>query len=521
MAKSITTIPATRDLFSSKPLQAASVRKVAGYARVSTDKDEQFSSYEAQVDYYTNYIKNHDGWSFVKVYTDEGVSGTHTARREGFNAMIRDAVNGKIDLILTKSVSRFARNTVDSLTKIRELKDHGVEVYFEKENIWTFDSKGEVLLTIMSSLAQEESRSISENVRWGWRKRFEDGKVSLAYSTFLGYDKGEDGNLVVNPEQAEIVKRIFSMFLEGYGTNAIALQLTREKVMKPTGNSRWTTGSIERILSNEKYTGNAILQKTYKADLLAKRRQNNGELKKYFVSDSHEAIISQDQFNIVQEELKKKKTERSNSVVSKYCFSGKVFCGECGQMYGSKLWHSTDKYRSVVWRCNGKYENEITCSTPRLKEDDLKEAFLSALNKLSMNKTKVIKTLKTITNEVLKTTEAEKALSRLETEIKEISILLNQGIGGAPVTDAERYDELYNRLIECNTKAENLRSEICDKDTRKRAITSFFSELNKLESFYSEFEETVFRGLCEKITVFSGYRIVVTFKSGYEIEVSI
>ena len=236
------------------------------------------------------------------------------------------------------------------------------------------------------------------------------------------------------------------------------------------------------------------------------------------MSDSHEAIISQDQFDIVQEELKKKKTERSNSVVSKYCFSGKVFCGECGQMYGSKLWHSTDKYRSVVWRCNGKYENEKTCSTPRLKEDDLKKAFLSALNKLSMNKTEVIKTLKTITNEVLKTTEAEKALSRLETEIKEISILLNQGIGGAPVTDAERYDELYNRLIECNTKAENLRSEICDKDTRKRAINSFFSELNKLEPFYNEFDETVFRGLCEKITVFSGDRIVVTFKSGYEVE---
>ena len=177
-----------------------------GYARVSTDSDEQFTSYEAQVDYYTRYIQSHPEWEFVKVYTDEGISGTDTRHREGFNEMIEDALAGKIDLIVTKSVSRFARNTVDSLVTIRKLKEHGCECYFEKENIFTFDGKGELLITIMSSLAQEESRSISENVTWGHRKRMADGKVSIAYSTFLGYDKGPDGNLVVNREQAKIVR---------------------------------------------------------------------------------------------------------------------------------------------------------------------------------------------------------------------------------------------------------------------------------------------------------------------------
>lgn len=181
MAKTITVIPQTRNLFTTAPIATAARRRVAGYARVSTDSDEQFTSYEAQIDYYTNFIKSKPEWDFVRVYTDEGISATNTTHRDGFNEMIADALGGQIDLIVTKSVSRFARNTVDSLTTIRKLKEHGVECYFEKENIWTFDSKGELLITIMSSLAQEESRSISENVTWGQRKRFADGKVSMPY----------------------------------------------------------------------------------------------------------------------------------------------------------------------------------------------------------------------------------------------------------------------------------------------------------------------------------------------------
>ena len=215
MTKKVTTIPATITKFSQTPINRVTKRRVAAYARVSTEQEEQQTSYEAQIDYYTNYISGREDWEFAGMYSDEGISATNTKKRVGFQTMVTDALDGKIDLIVTKSVSRFARNTVDSLTTVRQLKEKGVEIYFEKENIWTLDSKGELLITIMSSLAQEESRSISENVVWGQRKRFADGKVTVPFKRFLGYDMGEDRNLVVNPEQAKLVKRIYGMFLQG------------------------------------------------------------------------------------------------------------------------------------------------------------------------------------------------------------------------------------------------------------------------------------------------------------------
>ena len=226
MAKSVITIPATVNRHTAAPIGSYKKRRVAAYARVSTDHEEQQSSYEAQVDYYTNYINGREDWEFVSVYADEGITGCNTKKRDGFNKMVEDALSGAIDLIITKSVSRFARNTVDSLTTIRKLKENRVECYFEKENIWTFDSKGELLLTIMSSLAQEESRSISENCTWGQRKRFADGKVTVPFKRFLGYDRGEDGNLVINEEQAETVRRIYGLFLQGRSPHAIAKLLT-------------------------------------------------------------------------------------------------------------------------------------------------------------------------------------------------------------------------------------------------------------------------------------------------------
>ena len=211
----VTTIPATKVLYTQQPLSQKSKTRVAAYARVSTDLEEQQSSYKAQMDYFTELINNNSDWEFAGMYSDEGITATSMKRREGFNSMIADALAGKIDKIITKSVSRFARNTVDSLTTIRQLREKGIDVYFEKENIHTLDAKGELLLTIMSSLAQEESRSISENSTWGIRKRMRDGKYSLAYSRFLGYDKGPDGRLVVNEEQAKVVRRIYSEYING------------------------------------------------------------------------------------------------------------------------------------------------------------------------------------------------------------------------------------------------------------------------------------------------------------------
>jgi len=275
MGKKVKTIPATISQYTATPINSTSKRKVAGYARVSTDHDDQVTSYAAQVDYYTNYISGRDDWEFAGMYTDEGISGTNTKHREGFTRMVKDALAGKIDLIITKSVSRFARNTVDSLTTVRELKDHGIEVYFEKENIWTLDSKGELLITIMSSLAQEESRSISENVKWGRRKSFADGRVRMPCKYFLGYDQGPDGGLVVNPEQAKTVRLIYRLFLDGLSFHTIALELEKRGIKSPQGKDNWSQTTVRSILTNEKYKGDALLQKTYISDFLTKKQKKN------------------------------------------------------------------------------------------------------------------------------------------------------------------------------------------------------------------------------------------------------
>lgn len=287
MARTVTVLPPTISNLTSAPIGSTAKRKVAAYARVSTDHEEQQSSYDAQVDYYTHYIQAREDWEFIGIFSDEGVTGTCMAKRDGFNAMVEAALAGRIDLIITKSVSRFARNTVDSLTTIRKLKEHGTEVFFEKEAIWTFDSKGEMLLTILSSLSQEESRSISENVRWGQRKKFSDGRFSMPYSSFLGYDRGPDGTMVINEKQAELVRRIFRMYLQGFSPREIAKTLTEEGIKTIRGKDVWNPSSITGILQNEKYKGDALLQKTYTRDFLSKKRKTNrGEVQQYYVKGS-------------------------------------------------------------------------------------------------------------------------------------------------------------------------------------------------------------------------------------------
>lgn len=291
-----------------KSATAARKRKlrVAAYARVSTELDEQQNSYDAQVSYYERKIKSHKGWQFIAVFADRGITGTSTKNRTNFNKMIKIAKMGGIDLILTKSISRFARNTVDTLQNVRELKARGVEVFFEKENLRTFDPKCEMLLTIMSSLAQEESRSISENIRWGKRKSMQDGKVSLPYSCFLGYKKGTDGKLEIVEREAKVVRKIYRMFLSGKTASFIAKYLTKHNIPTPRKKKNWTATAVKNILRNEKYKGDALLQKTYTEDYLTKRRRkNNGELPQYYVKNSHPAIIPPKIFDEVQRRLRK------------------------------------------------------------------------------------------------------------------------------------------------------------------------------------------------------------------------
>lgn len=263
--------------------------RVAAYARVSTEQDEQQNSYEAQVRYYTHYIEANPDWEFAGIYADDGISGTDTRKRDGFNAMMNAALNGEIDLILTKSISRFARNTVDSLNAVRDLKAKGIEVRFEKEHINTLDPKCEVMLTIMSSLAQEESRSISENVRWGIQRSMQRGKVNLVRKNFLGYKLGENGQPVIDEEEAAIIRRIYDMYLEGKTIRFIADALTEDGILTPSGRKVWSVSTIKSILTNEKYKGDALLQKTIVVNYLTKEtKKNEGDAKQYYISNSHE-----------------------------------------------------------------------------------------------------------------------------------------------------------------------------------------------------------------------------------------
>lgn len=522
MAKSVTTIPATLSRFTAAPINSTKKRRVAAYARVSTDNEEQLTSYEAQVDYYTNYIKGRDDWEFAGVYTDEGITGTNTKKREGFKSMVADALDGKIDLIITKSVSRFARNTVDSLTTIRKLKENSIEVYFEKENIWTFDGKGELLLTIMSSLAQEESRSISENCTWGQRKRFADGKVTVPFNRFLGYDRGPDGNLVVNPEQAKLVQRIYGMFLQGRSPFQIATALTKEGIPSPGGKDHWNASNIRSILTNEKYKGDALLQKSYTVDFLTKKKKmNEGEIPQYYVRDNHEAIIPPETFEMVQTLMATRKKGK-NRLSSVSIFSSKIKCADCGSWYGPKVWHSNDAYRKVIWQCNHKFEGE-KCGTPTLTEDEIKELFLRAANKVVDQKEQFIAIYEQVLMKSLDTTALESELSELEAEINIAAELIEDCINeNAHVAlDQTEYQKRYDALVARFDKAKGRQTEVTDliaeRKARKHQIESYLNELRGREPL-TEFRDTDWLAMVDYITVHSKKDIRVTFKDGTEIK---
>lgn len=454
--KTVTIIPAISRKSTAEPTERK--RRVAGYARVSTELEEQQSSYAAQIDYYLRFIKARPDWELVGIYTDEGISATNTRHRNGFNSMISDALAGKIDLIVTKSVSRFARNTVDSLTTVRKLKDAGIEIYFEKENIWTLDSKGELLITIMSSLAQEESRSISENVTWGHRKRFADGKVSLAYSRFLGYEKGTDGNLVINESEAVIVREIYNMYLKGYSLHAIAGQLTARHIPTPGGNKIWNQSTIRNILINEKYKGDALLQKTYTVDFLTKKKKRNlGEVPQYYIENNHEPIISAETFELVQAERLRRAVNVSAD--SRYSgvslFSGRIKCGDCGSFFGAKVWHSNTKYRKIIYQCNSKYKPQKTCSTGHLYEEDIKKLFIRAMNNIIGDRAAAAMRLNTLLNALPKDGHEEKrAIYR--------SLLKALEKTSEPLSEFD--EELWGVFVDCIIIYSDGRSEVVIRD---------------------------------------------------------
>ena len=516
MNRKITTIQANKQLSHQSKLPSIKKKKVAGYARVSTDNEDQTSSYETQMKYYEEYISSRKDWEFVKMYSDEGISGTNTKKRLGFQEMVNDALAGKIDLILTKSVSRFARNTVDSLSTVRKLKDVGVEIYFEKENIWTFDSKGELLITIMSSLAQEESRSISENITWSKRKQAAEGRVTFAYNNVLGFKPKEDGGFEVDKEQAQIVRYIFGQFLSGKNPNQIAKHLTENKIPTPRGKTRWSYSSVRSILTNEKYKGDALLQKYYVADFLNKtQKRNNGELPQYYVENSHEAIIDKEVFDAVQVQLSENKkwyTEKN--------YFGKIRCGCCGSSFVRHLWHSTDKYKETIYRCKDKYKNEEKCDTPHIRDDEIQRWIVSALNKVIDNRKEIIGNIKLLMKMIKEDRALDDAIIQLEGKLENIRtdveklIIMNSKIA----QDQEEYTRKYNKLIEeyklLEKQLEQKNLDLLSKNKRVRELKIFIDSLEKQDELLTEYDTKLFNYSVEKIIIHKGKRIEIYLKNG-------
>lgn len=524
MAKRVTTIMPTLVRFTEAPIAEHRKRKVAAYARVSTDSDEQFTSYEAQIDYYTQYIKARDDWEFVQVYTDEGITGTSTKHREGFKQMVADALEGKIDLIVTKSVSRFARNTVDSLTTIRQLKDKGVECFFEKENIWTFDGKGELLITIMSSLAQEESRSISENCTWGQRKRMADGRVSVPFDHFLGYERGENGELVINEEQAKTVRLIYDLFLQGLTPHTIANRLTAMGILTPRRKAKWNQGKVRSILTNEKYKGDALMQKCYTADFLTKKQvPNNGVLPQYYVEGDHEAIIPPETFELVQQEMLRR-NNRDNRYSGVDIFASRIVCGECGSYYGAKVWHSNSKYRRIIYRCNHKYHDGKTCSTPNLTEDEIKSSFVAAVNKLIANKGEVIANLEAMSQTLFGTEVLECAREKLSAEMDllqnmiQAAIAENAHIALDQAAYQKRFDKMREKYEDAKRQHDDIKQQIADKTSARVAASRFIGTLKKMDGLITEFDPSLWGSLLDHVAVYSKEDMRYTFKDGTEIK---
>lgn len=347
--------------------------RVAAYARVSTEKDEQHNSLEAQKAYFTKYIKERNDWQFAGLYYDDGISGLSRKNRDGFNRLIEDALQGKVDLIVTKSISRFARNTLDTISTIRKLKGRGIGVFFQKENIHTLDSKSEFVLTLMSSFAQEESRSISENCTWGKRKRFADGKVTVPFARFLGYDRGEHGELIVNKEEAKIVEFMYSLAILGFNASEIKRELEANNVKTPSGLCDWSYQAVHAILSNEKYKGDALLQKSFTVNFLTKeKKKNEGELPKYYVENDHEAIIPRAVHDYVQS------IHGSESVNKASGISGKIFCAMCGAYFGRFCIRPEQHGGRVAWRCKNKWNKEHKCYMRHLYDTKVHESITRA-----------------------------------------------------------------------------------------------------------------------------------------------
>ena len=516
--RNVMVIPAKRQVGNSVRQDTKPRLRVAAYCRVSTDSDEQATSYEAQVSHYTEYIQKNPEWEFAGIFADDGISGTNTKKREEFNRMIEECEAGNIDMIITKSISRFARNTLDCLKYIRKLKDLNIPVFFEKESINTMDAKGEVLLTIMASLAQQESQSLSQNVKLGLQFRYQNGQVQINHNRFLGYTKDANGNLIIDPEQAEVVKRIYREYLEGFSMDKIAARLERDGIFTGAGKTRWHTSTINKILRNEKYIGDALLQKTYTTDFLSKTRvKNNGIVPQYYVEGNHEAIIPRDIYMRVQEELVRRRVVKTSANGKKrsyscnHCFSQIVVCGECEELFRRIHWNNRG-CKSIVWRCISRLESTgQECHARTVNETVLENVVLAAINEMLGDKPGYQEQLQqniaaAIRSASTETDDIDEKLMALQQELIQ------------KANNKKSYDEVADEILRLRELKQQSAMDTSARDEQIRRINELQDFIWQQPTHLTEFDESLVKRWLKQITVYDNH-FIVELKSGLRIEI--
>lgn len=519
MSKNITVIPARKRVGNTVNREVKPKLKVAAYCRVSTESDEQATSYEAQMEHYTNFIQKNDEWEFAGIFADDGISGTNTKKREEFNRMIEECMAGHIDMVITKSISRFARNTLDCLKYIRQLKEKNIPVFFEKENINTMDSKGEVLLTIMASLAQQESESLSKNVKMGLQFRYQNGEVQVNHNRFMGYTKDENGHLIIEPSEAEIVKRIYLEYLQGASLKQIGEGLEADGILTAAGKAKWRPETIKKILRNEKYIGDALLQKTYTVDVLTKKRvQNNGIVPQYYVENDHEPIIHRDLYMQVQEEMLRRANLHSGEkrkkrvYSSKYALSSIVYCSKCGDIYRRIAWNNRGKH-SIVWRCVSRVEHGPSCcDAPTVKETELQNAVVTAINKALGGKGDMLAALEENIAMVF-ALEDEGSIESINARLEELQQELLKRANAK-----QDYNDLADEIDRLREMKQNAMVENAGREGLKQRIAEMKQFLAEQTERIEEYDESLVRRMVERITVYED-KFTVEFKSGTSVDV--
>lgn len=511
--------------------------RVAAYCRVSTEQEEQQNSYQVQIAYYTDLINRKKEWSLVGIFADEGISGTQTKKRTEFNRMIRMCKNKKIDLVITKSISRFARNTVDCLEYVRQLKNLGIGVIFEKENINTLTMTSEFMIALYGSFAQAESESISKNVSWGKEKAYREGKVQFQYQNLLGYRKGTDGKPEIVPEEAETIKLIYKLFLDGYSMTNIKKTLESKGILTAKGKKIWNESLISSILKNEKYVGDALLQKTFTVDCIThKIVKNHGERPMYLVTDHHAPIIDRDTYNRVQQELARRSSKRkiSDKTVteqgkysSKYALSELLICGHCGTPYRRTTWSARGK-KQIVWRCISRLEHgkKYCPESPTIKEEALHKAIIHAINNYYSCRNDIARILKANIGTVLECQGQEEIIS-IENRLKEIDAARNDLIsliasGGCDEEKLDsEFEKLYQEEQQFNERLETLKSQNKTSAETQAKLNKIMDMIEHEKFELETFDNVLIRKLIECIKVLNKAEILVIFKGGYEVKTEI